>query len=87
MKNTAPREDFTDADIKIGKRATWAVGLPAIEHAMIPSEEEMGTARTAKVSLTTPRARLRHRQQHERRRARRGQGHDVDGRQSRRRGL
>lgn len=52
MKNTAPREDFTDADIKIGKRATWAVGLPAIEHAMIPSEEEMGTARTAKVSLT-----------------------------------
>lgn len=52
MHPTAPREDFTDANIKIGKPATWAVGLPAIEHAMIPSEEEMGTERTLKTALT-----------------------------------
>ncbi len=52
MHPTAPREDFTDANIKIGKPATWAVGLPAIEHAMIPSEEEVGTERTLKTALT-----------------------------------
>ncbi|MGW8590836.1 FdhF/YdeP family oxidoreductase [Dietzia sp. NPDC055877] len=52
MHPSAPSDDFTDANLKVGKRATWAVGLPAIEHAMIPSEEEMGTGRTAKVSLT-----------------------------------
>ncbi|TCN51719.1 formate dehydrogenase major subunit [Rhodococcus sp. SMB37] len=52
MHNSAPREDFTDANIKVGEPATWAVGLPAIEHAMIPSEKEMGTARTARVALT-----------------------------------
>ena len=46
------QNDFTDAELEVGKPATWAVGLPAIEHAMIPSELEMGTERTAKTALT-----------------------------------
>lgn len=52
MRPKPLKNDFTDADLEVGKPATWAVGLPAIEHAMIPSELEMGTERTVKIALT-----------------------------------
>lgn len=47
-----PVEDFTDADLKVTPRAEWAVGLPAIEHAMLPALGELDPARTAKVSFS-----------------------------------
>lgn len=44
-------EDFTDANIKIGPPKTWAVGLPAVEAALLPALGEMGGERSAKTSF------------------------------------
>ncbi|MFB8385686.1 FdhF/YdeP family oxidoreductase [Microbacterium sp. NPDC055910] len=45
-------EDFTDADLEVKKPMGYAVGIEAVEKAMLPLEEHLGTLRTAKLSLT-----------------------------------
>ncbi|MCD2143861.1 FdhF/YdeP family oxidoreductase [Gordonia paraffinivorans] len=47
-----PEKDFTDANLKVGPPKTWAVGLPAIEHAMLPALGELDPERTAKVAFS-----------------------------------
>lgn len=44
--------DFTDAHIEIKKPMTAAVGIEAVEKAMLPMEEHLGTEATLKLSLT-----------------------------------
>lgn len=46
------KDDFTDADIEIKPPMDYAVGIEAVEKAMLPLEEHLGTLRTAKISLT-----------------------------------
>lgn len=45
-------EDFTDKDLKVTAPETWAVGIPAIEHAMVPALERMGVYATGRLALT-----------------------------------
>jgi len=45
-------EDFTDADLRVDKPMDYAVGIEAVEKAMLPMEEHLGTEKTAKLSLT-----------------------------------
>ncbi len=52
MMRRPPTEDFTDADLTVTEPHTWAVGLPAIEHAMVPALGELDPERTAKVSFS-----------------------------------
>lgn len=52
MTHRPPTDDFTDAHLKVGPPHTWAVGLQAIEHAMLPALGELDPERTAKVSFS-----------------------------------
>ena len=52
MSFTPPKEDFSDADLKVTAPHTWAVGLPAIEHAMLPELGDLGPERTAEVTFS-----------------------------------
>ncbi|MGO2746567.1 FdhF/YdeP family oxidoreductase [Microbacterium sp.] len=52
MRNSSLKQDFREADIEVGKPMDYAVGIEAVEKAMLPAEEHLGTLRTAKVSLT-----------------------------------
>lgn len=52
MTKRPPTEDFTDEHLKVGKPHTWAVGLPAIEHAMIPALGELDPERSAKMAFS-----------------------------------
>ncbi|MCF8609861.1 FdhF/YdeP family oxidoreductase [Gordonia sp. HY285] len=52
MTRKPPVDDFTDAGLTVGPPATWAVGLPAIEHAMLPALGELDPERTAKVAFS-----------------------------------
>lgn len=44
-------EDFTDREIKVSPPKEWAVGIPAIEHAMLPAMGDMGPERSAETGL------------------------------------
>ncbi|MFM9377429.1 FdhF/YdeP family oxidoreductase [Gordonia sp. VNK21] len=52
MTHTPPVDDFTDAHLTVSPPATWAVGLTAIEKAMLPALGELDPERTAKVSFS-----------------------------------
>ena len=52
MTRKPPVDDFTDAGLTVGPPATRAVGLPAIEHAMLPALGELDPERTAKVAFS-----------------------------------
>ncbi|MGX1702871.1 FdhF/YdeP family oxidoreductase [Microbacterium sp. NPDC055357] len=45
-------EDFTDAHLEVKEPMGYAVGIEAVEKAMVPLEERLGTLRTDKLSLT-----------------------------------
>lgn len=45
-------EDFTDANLQVSAPKTWAVGLPAVEAAMLPGLGKIGGEREVKTSLT-----------------------------------
>ncbi|GAA1937744.1 FdhF/YdeP family oxidoreductase [Microbacterium aoyamense] len=45
-------EDFTDADLEVKKPMDYAVGIEAVEKAMLPMAEHLGVEKTAKLSLT-----------------------------------
>ncbi len=47
-----PKADFTDADLEVKQPMDYAVGIEAVEKAMLPMEEHLGTVKTAKLSLT-----------------------------------
>lgn len=47
-----PREDFTDADLKVGPPKTWAAGLPGIGHALLPALRNVGPRKTARAAFT-----------------------------------
>lgn len=52
MTESPLAEDFTDARLEVSKPMHHAVGIDAVEKAMVPSLEKLGATRTAKVSLT-----------------------------------
>lgn len=47
-----PIEDFTDANLEVRPPMTHAVGVEAVEKAMLPAVEELGPVRTGELSLT-----------------------------------
>lgn len=52
MTHKKPLEqDFTDANLHVSAPKTWAVGLPAVEAAMLPALGAMGGEREVKTSL------------------------------------
>ncbi|WP_298750183.1 FdhF/YdeP family oxidoreductase [uncultured Serinicoccus sp.] len=46
MATDAPKQDFTDDDLEVGRRKDWAAGIPGVYHALKISQEQMGTVRT-----------------------------------------
>ncbi|GAA1853231.1 FdhF/YdeP family oxidoreductase [Microbacterium koreense] len=52
MFNRPLAEDFSDADLEVTKPMDYAVGIEAVEKAMVPMEEHLGTEKTLKLSLT-----------------------------------
>ena len=45
-------DDFTDAELEVTEPMGFAVGVEAVERAMVPLTEHLGPARAAKLSLT-----------------------------------
>jgi molybdopterin-dependent oxidoreductase alpha subunit len=41
------RDDVTDDDLKVGKPAKWAAGVPGVYHALVHAEREMGAFRSS----------------------------------------
>lgn len=48
----APKEDFSDANLKVGPPKRVAAGLPSIAHAMLPAFRNFGPRKTIKASFT-----------------------------------
>ncbi|MCW2756349.1 MAG: putative dehydrogenase [Nocardioidaceae bacterium] len=57
MAKDAPDEDTTDAHLEIGKRKSYAAGIPAVLQSLKMSNEQMGVRRTA---LTLARVNQKH---------------------------
>ncbi|MGW9113595.1 FdhF/YdeP family oxidoreductase [Microbacterium sp. NPDC055683] len=51
MATKAPRGDIDESELRVGERATAAVGIPAVVHALRISVDQMGAARTARTLL------------------------------------
>jgi molybdopterin-dependent oxidoreductase alpha subunit len=48
MRRRKPiRDDVTDDDLKVGKPAKWAAGVPGVYHALVHAEREMGAFRSS----------------------------------------
>ncbi|MCP2336403.1 FdhF/YdeP family oxidoreductase [Actinomadura rupiterrae] len=47
MSREAPREDFDDSAMEVGKPKRWAAGVPGVTAALRDSVEQMGVRRTA----------------------------------------